>query len=46
MFQSNHSFDPELLGNIMFSLLPGVSPKSILHIEGTAVCFSCFAEAI
>lgn len=46
MFQSNHSFDPELLGNIMFNLLPGVFPKSILRTEGTAVCFSCFAEAI
>lgn len=46
MFLSDHSFDPELLGNIMFKFLPRVFPKSILQIEKAALSFSCVAEMI
>lgn len=46
MFLSDHSFDPGLLGSIMFKFLPSMFPKSILHIEKAALRFSCFAEVI
>lgn len=46
MLLSDHSFDPALLGNIMFKFFARMFCKFILHMENAPLCFSCFAEVM